>query len=136
VELAGELSTTAPELLSRALLAAQIELSNLMLRIDLRRVLTDTHTDPQTGTVTEAGDRFGLVSQWARNRLVEQPRGVVDLPPVAVREMAALIGCAHTDLARHLARFSPDVLASPPGDDTGHTSPDSTADHAYIQDEQ
>ncbi len=140
VELAGELDTTAPELLGRALLAAQIELSNLVLRIDLRRLLADTHTNPQTGTSAgtsaDVGDRFGPIAQWARNRLIEQSRGVVELPPFAVREMAALIGCAHADLARHLTQFSPDVLASSPGNDTGRTSPDSTAGHTPVQDER
>jgi transcriptional regulator with XRE-family HTH domain len=97
VELAGVLSTTAPEILKQALQKAQLELRNLVLRIDLRGLLADTD------------DRFRPVLQWARNRLVEEPRGIVEVPPSAVREMAALLGCSHSDLARYLAHFTPEV---------------------------
>ena len=97
VELAEVLSITAPELLKHALQKAQLELQNLVLRIDLRVLLADTD------------DRFRLVLQWARNRLVEEPRGIVEVSPSAVREMAALLGCSHSDLARYLAHFTPEV---------------------------
>ncbi len=62
----------------------------------------------------ETSDRFGPVLQWGRNRLVEEPRGIVELPPTAVREMAALPGCAHAELARYLARFPPACSPSHP----------------------
>jgi transcriptional regulator with XRE-family HTH domain len=94
VELAEALSITAPELLAQALQKAQLELQNLVLRIDLHRLLVDTD------------DQFRPMLQWARNRLIEEPRGTVEVPPSAVREMAALLGCSRADLARYLAHFT------------------------------
>jgi len=95
VELAAALGITAPELLRQALQRARLR--NLVLKVDLRGLLTD------------ADEHFRPVIQWARNRLVEDPQGVVELPPSAVREMAAMAGCSHSDLTRYLATFTPET---------------------------
>jgi transcriptional regulator with XRE-family HTH domain len=100
VELSRALGITAPELLKQALQAAELELQNLVLRIDLRGLLA--HPDKQ----------FRAVLRWARNRLVEEPRGIVEVRPPAVREMAALLGCSQFDLARYLAHFTPEEDSS------------------------
>jgi hypothetical protein len=94
--LSGELGVPAPVLLAQALQNARLALENLVLRVDLRKVLT-----------ADTSDRFRPMHQWARNRLIEEPRGVVDLPPPTVRELAALLGCSHTDLAHYLSQSHP-----------------------------
>jgi transcriptional regulator with XRE-family HTH domain len=101
LELANALGVAAPELLGDALQKALLELHNLALKIDLRRLLTDT------------SDQFRPVIQWARNRLIENPQGVVEVPPSSVRDMAAFLGCSHGDLARYLALFTPERPAFP-----------------------
>lgn len=96
LELCRELGIAAPVVLHQALLNARLELHNLVLHVDLRGLLADT------------SDRFRLIFDWARNRIPDASDGVVELPPVAVREMAALIGCSHLDLAQYLVEFTPD----------------------------
>jgi transcriptional regulator with XRE-family HTH domain len=96
VELAAALGITAPELLGKALQKALLELQNLALKIDLRRLITETN------------DQFRPVAKWAQNRLIENPHGVVEVPPSSVRDMAAFLGCSYTDLASYLAHFRPE----------------------------
>jgi hypothetical protein len=79
VELSGELGIPVPVLLHQALQKEQLELQKLELRVNLRAFLTDP------------SDRFRPMRQWARNHLIEKPRGVVKPPPVAVRELAAFL---------------------------------------------
>jgi len=53
------------------------------------------------------------VQRWVRNRLIEQPIGVMELPPASVRNLVELLGCSHHELAQYLARFIPDVHFMP-----------------------
>lgn len=99
IELCHVLGVTAPTLLNQALQRAHIHLQNIALRIDLRFLLNDR------------GDKFRPMHQWARNKLNENPDGVVELPPPSVRELATFVGCAHQELANYLARFPPDDAA-------------------------
>jgi hypothetical protein len=52
-------------------------------------------------------DKFRPIHQWARNKLNENPDGVVELPPSSVRELATFVGCTYQELADHLALFLP-----------------------------
>lgn len=96
VELSRALGVAAPAILNQALQKARLELQNLALRVDLRGLLTDT------------SDQYHPVFRWARNRLTDDPCGVVELSPSTVREMAAFLGCSHSELARYLADYSPE----------------------------
>lgn len=86
----------APTLLTRALQRALLELSNLVLRVDLQVLLKDRN------------EKFRPMEQWARNKLNAFPDGVVDLPPSSVRELATFAGYTYHELARYLARFTPE----------------------------
>jgi transcriptional regulator with XRE-family HTH domain len=95
VELCRTFGVPAPTILDQALRKAQLELRNLLLRIDLTKLLNDTN------------DYFEPLQKWARNRRIDDPTGAVELSPATVRELAAFLGCSHADLARHLTNFSP-----------------------------
>jgi transcriptional regulator with XRE-family HTH domain len=95
IEICQALGVAAPTLLNQAMQRARIHLQNLDLRIDLRYLLNDHN------------DKFRPMHQWARNKLNENPDGVVELPPSSIRELATFIGCAYLELANHLARFLP-----------------------------
>jgi transcriptional regulator with XRE-family HTH domain len=96
IELCRALGVAAPTLLNQALQRARIHLQNLVLRIDLRFLLNDRN------------DTFRPMHQWARNKLNENPSGVVELPPSSIRELATFAGCTFKDLANHLAQFQPE----------------------------
>jgi len=96
VELCEVLGTTAPGMLTLALQKAGLCLQNLVLQVDLRRLLADQN------------NHFRPMFPWARNRLNDAVDGVVELTPSAVRELAAFIGHAHVDLADYLAKFNPE----------------------------
>lgn len=96
IELCRALGVAAPTLLNQALQRARIHLQNLVLQIDLRHLLNDQH------------ERFRPMHQWARNKLNENPDGVVELPPSSVRELATFVGCTYHELADYLARFIPE----------------------------
>jgi transcriptional regulator with XRE-family HTH domain len=96
LELCRALGVAAPTVLGQALQRARIHLQNLGLEIDLRQLLNDR------------SDKFRPMVQWARNKLVENPGGVVELPPSSVRELATFVGCPYHELANYLARFIPD----------------------------
>jgi transcriptional regulator with XRE-family HTH domain len=98
VELCRVLGVPAPTLLNRALQRARLHLQNLVLEIDLHQMLADK------------SDKFRPMFQWARNKLNENPDGVVELAPTSVRELATFVGCSHRDLAKYLARFIPEDL--------------------------
>ncbi|MFI7675754.1 helix-turn-helix domain-containing protein [Actinophytocola sp. NPDC049390] len=101
VELCHALGIGAPSLLGQALQKAQVYLQHLVLQIDLRRLLDDT---------TE--QRFRPMLQWARTRLSQEPNGVVEVTPSAIRELAAFVDCSHDDLTTYLSRFTPDATSS------------------------
>jgi transcriptional regulator with XRE-family HTH domain len=96
LELCQALDVSGPSLLNQALQRARLYLQNLALQIDLRHLIDDDN------------DRFRPVIQWARNKLAENPGGVVELPPASIRDMAAFLGWPHQDLTNYLAQFIPD----------------------------
>jgi transcriptional regulator with XRE-family HTH domain len=98
VELCEVLGMTAPGMLTLALQKAGLYLQNLVLQVDLRRLLADR------------SNKFRPMFPWARNRLNDAVDGVVELTPSAVRELAAFIGYAHVDLADYLAKFNPEPV--------------------------
>jgi hypothetical protein len=66
------------------------------MQIDLRRLLNDRNA------------KFLAMIQWAHNKLIEYPDGLVELPPSSVRELATFMGCTHHELATYLAKFIPE----------------------------
>lgn len=96
IELCRALSTSAPDVLRRALQRTQIHLANLPLLVDLQHLLQDENMT------------FHPLRQWARNRLNDAPNGVAEVSPDAVRELAASIGRTPGDLTTYLARFLPE----------------------------
>jgi transcriptional regulator with XRE-family HTH domain len=96
LELCRALDVAAATLLNQALQRARIHLQNLVLHINLRELLDDE------------SDKFRPMFQWARNKLSENPSGIVELPPSSVRELATFVGCSHLELANYLARFVPE----------------------------
>jgi transcriptional regulator with XRE-family HTH domain len=98
IELCRALGVASPTLLNQALQRARIHLQNLVLQIDLRHLLNDRN------------EKFRPMHQWARNKLNENPDGVVELPPASIRELAAFVGCPYLDLANYLARFIPERI--------------------------
>lgn len=94
-ELSWALDVDAPTVFARGLQRARILVENLTLAVDLRALLDDERM------------KFRPLAQWARNTLNEHPGGVVDIEPTVVRHLASFIGCAHRELADHLARFIP-----------------------------
>jgi transcriptional regulator with XRE-family HTH domain len=103
IEICRELGVAPSTLLNQALQRARIHLSNLVLRIDLRFMLNDR------------SDKFRPMHQWARNKLNENPDGVVELLPSSVRELATFVGCRYEELAGWLARFLPEDVAADAG---------------------
>ena len=96
VELGRALEVDAPTLLARGLQRARIYVESMVLAVDLRFLLNDP------------SDRFRPMVQWARNTLNEHPGGVVKIAPEVVRHLALFVGCTHDELARYLARFTPE----------------------------
>jgi transcriptional regulator with XRE-family HTH domain len=110
LELSRALGVAAPTLLTQALQRARIQLQNLVLRVDLRQLLDDEN------------EKFRPMVQWARNKLTENPDGVVELPPSSVRELATFVGLQYHELANHLARFIPEEPGEDPAGDRDQPS--------------
>jgi hypothetical protein len=108
IELCRELGIPAPELLTQAFQRAQLELTNLVLQVDLQAMLKNQC------------DKFRPMVQWARNKSNELPRGIAELRPELVRELATFAGYSYTDLTTYLAKFTPkpDDQAEPSEIDT------------------
>lgn len=100
IELCRALGVAAPALLNQALQRAHIHLQNLVLQIDLCQLLNDRN------------DQFLPMVQWAHNKLIEYPEGVVELPPSSVRELATFLGCPYHELANYLANYPPEPFGS------------------------
>jgi hypothetical protein len=96
IELCAAMDAAAPTLLNQALQRARIHLQNLALQIDLRHLLNDRN------------DKFLPLIQWAHNKLIDYPDGIVELPPSSVRELATFMGCPYHELAAYLATFIPE----------------------------
>lgn len=96
IELCRALSVAPPTLLNQALQRARIHLQNLVLLVNLRHLLNDRN------------EKFRPMHQWARNKLNENPDGVVEVLPSSVRELATFVGCGYSELAGWLARFLPE----------------------------
>ncbi|MFC4858675.1 hypothetical protein [Actinophytocola glycyrrhizae] len=90
------LGVSAPLLMGLALQRARIYLDNLSVRVDLRALLADSTAE------------FRWMTMWAHNKLIQHPDGIVEIPPVAVRELATMIGSSHRDLAAYFTRFTPE----------------------------
>jgi transcriptional regulator with XRE-family HTH domain len=103
IELCRALGVAAPVLLNQALQRARIHLQNLVLLVDLRHLLNDRN------------ERFRPMHQWAKNKLNENPGGIVELPPSSVRELATFVGCMYPELSDYLARFLPEDLTAEAG---------------------
>jgi transcriptional regulator with XRE-family HTH domain len=97
VELCHGLGIDMPSLARRALQRANIHLEDLGLHVDLRMLLKDR------------SEAYRPMRQWARNTLNAHPGGVVEVVPAAVQNLAMFVGVSHSDLAKYLARFSPDA---------------------------
>jgi transcriptional regulator with XRE-family HTH domain len=103
IEICRALGFAPPSLLNQAMQRARIHLQNLVLQVDLRFLLNDRN------------ERFRPMHQWARNKLNENPDGIVELPPSSVRELATFVGCTYPGLAEYLARFLPEVVRAEAG---------------------
>ncbi|MDQ3577671.1 MAG: XRE family transcriptional regulator [Actinomycetota bacterium] len=98
IDICQRLDVAAPELLSRAMQRAKVDLHRLTVQIDLPTLLRD-----------DSGDLEPLRG-WAKNRLDAFDRdgpSVVHLEPVVVRELAVLCGLTAWQLAERLGAFTP-----------------------------
>ncbi|MFL6118778.1 hypothetical protein [Actinophytocola sp.] len=59
--------------------------------------------------INDRNDKFRPMVQWARNKLNKHPEGVVEVPPSSVEELADFVGYTYRELAKYLARFTPDI---------------------------
>jgi transcriptional regulator with XRE-family HTH domain len=96
IELCDALGVSAPTLMNQALQRARINLQHLSLHVNLTHLLNDYN------------ETFRPMHQWARNKLNENPDGVVEVLPSSVRELATFVGCTYVELANYLAKFIPD----------------------------
>lgn len=92
-ELSWALGVDPSAVFARGLQRARVLVECVPLEVDLRALLRDERV------------KFRALRQWGLNMLNEHPGGVVEVEPAAVRNLAAFMGCAHRDLADHLARF-------------------------------
>lgn len=99
LEICRALGVAAAEVLDNSLEKAR-DLRAFSLRVDLRAVLRDQRAE------------FEAVRLWARRRLEGNPNAEVQLAPVTVREMAALLGFSHATLAGYLIEFTADELSA------------------------
>lgn len=95
LEIARVVGIPGPTLLTLALQKAEVELTNLVLQVDLKALLKNESV------------KFRPMIQWARNKLNKHPDGVVEVPPSIVEELANFAGYDYEDLAKHLAQFAP-----------------------------
>lgn len=95
-EISWALDADAPTMFARGLQRARLLVEDLTLAVDLRTLLDDERV------------KFRPLAQWARNTLNSHPNGIVEVEPVAVKHLAAFIGCTSAVLAKHLAQFAPD----------------------------
>ncbi len=99
VELCVELQVDPGTIVTRGLARAKLYPEHLSLHIDLNALLDDNR----------GGGTFGPIRQWARNTLNEHPDGIVEIEPAVAQNLALFIGCSHNELAKYLARFTPEV---------------------------
>jgi hypothetical protein len=99
-ELSWALGANAPTVLAYGLQRARLLLDHLTLAVDLRALLLDERVT------------FRPLAQWARNLLNDHPDGIVEVEPAVVRHLASFIGCTHSELAEHFARFTPDICVA------------------------
>jgi len=97
IEICRVLGVAPPLLLTQALQRARLELSNLVLQVDLRALIDDRN------------DKFRPMVQWARNKLNRFPDGIVEIKPSSVEELADFVGYSYQELVDYLARFTPDL---------------------------
>ncbi len=102
IELTETLGLASSSVLAMAIQRARLDLENLELIVDLRALLADV------------SPRFRATHQWAKNKLNDSQDGIVRVPPVAVAELAAFLGCTPRDLVLHFAKFTPEYVAGVP----------------------
>lgn len=102
IELSEGLRVPASIILAQALERARIHLQNLVLRVDLRELLSDDNR------------HYRPLRQWAKNRFSQEPGGIVELTPAAVLELAAFLGRTHAELASYLSKFTPEPVLDDP----------------------
>jgi hypothetical protein len=98
IEICWAMGVDSAALHSRALQRARIHVETMNLHVDLRALLLDCNNSAM----------FRPMVQWARNTLNENPEGIVEVQPVAVRNLALFVGCLRQDLTSYLAQFVPD----------------------------
>ncbi|SDD29891.1 helix-turn-helix domain-containing protein [Actinokineospora iranica] len=98
VEICRALRVSAPELLTRALQRAAIDLENLVLQVDLRSVVEDRQAELRP------------LRRWARYRLDNDTTGtgIALLDFAVIKEMSAFCALSQGDMARRLAAFAPE----------------------------
>jgi transcriptional regulator with XRE-family HTH domain len=106
IEICWALGADPAVLLARALQRARIRVETAVLHLDLHELHRDSTSN----------ERFRSMAQWARNALNEHPTGIMTIDPPVVRNLALFVGCPHLELAKYLARFTPDDNAA----DGGH----------------
>lgn len=104
VELAEGLRVPASVLVGQALQRARLSLQNLVLRVDLRKLLEDRNV------------HYRPLLQWARNRFKDSVNGVVEVTPTGLRELAAYLGRTPEELSTYLSRFTPDEVGEEEGE--------------------
>ncbi len=98
VEICRTLGVTAPDVLGRALLHAEVDLHTVGMQVDLQALCRDTRTELRP------------LRRWARNRLSINPAcEVALLDRGAIQEMAAIFGQTLSSLVHHLEMFSPQM---------------------------
>ncbi|MDQ3401834.1 MAG: helix-turn-helix domain-containing protein [Actinomycetota bacterium] len=98
IDICQRLDVAAPELLSRAMQRAKVDLHRLTVQVDLPTLLRDNSRDLEP------------LRGWAKNRLDASGQdgpSVVHLEPFVVRELAVLCGLTAWQFADRLGAFAP-----------------------------
>jgi AraC-like DNA-binding protein len=90
----------SPTVLTLALQRRGMHQADLPLLVDLRRL------------IAADGKKFRPMIKWARNRLIQNPRGLVEVHPSTVEDLAGLLNCDHRALREHLAGFIPERIGA------------------------
>ncbi len=93
VEICRALEVPASAVLDRAMAKAR-DLSTYSFKVNLRAIVRDRQ------------EGFELVRSWAETRLTETSNPELTLASATVREMSAVLGIAHRELAAYLVAFT------------------------------
>lgn len=111
IEICNALDIPASAILERAMRKAA-DLRNYSFTVNLRAIARDTRED------------FKPVQSWAATRLAETSNPELTLASATVREISALLGIAHDELAAYLIPFTRDAIPDtlPPPNPFDHVS--------------